>query len=157
MYHFDQCLYIRSFREGIEEAKKWPKCTQNLGFECMHLIGQNKHSKFTCNTQCILPVRMTCAVPCWQTYLGRYSSASCHIWALKKTFEKSNLQVPMVAKIWVLYACINIWLARTNRQNWVEYLNFACKNDLCRAMLPDYLGTLSSTLCQISALKEAIG
>ena len=32
-----------------------------------------------------------------------------------------------------------------------------CENDLCRAMLPDYLGTLSSTLCQISALKEAIG
>ena len=34
---------------------------------------------------------------------------------------------------------------------------FACENDLCRAMLPDCLGTLSSTLCQISALKEAIG
>ena len=28
----------------------------------MHLIGQNKHSKFTCNTLCILPVIMTCAV-----------------------------------------------------------------------------------------------
>ena len=30
------------------EAKQWPKCTQNLGFECMHLIGQtntkNSHS-----------------------------------------------------------------------------------------------------------------
>jgi len=39
-----------------EEAKKWPKCTQNLGFECMHLIGQNKHSKFTRNTLRILPV-----------------------------------------------------------------------------------------------------
>ena len=36
---------------------------------------------------------------------------------------------------------------------------FPCENDLCRAMLPDIdcLGTLSSTLCQISALKEAIG
>ena len=34
---------------------------------------------------------------------------------------------------------------------------FACENDLCRAMLPDCLGTLSSTLCQIAALKEAIG
>ena len=33
---------------------------------------------------------------------------------------------------------------------------FPGKNDLCRAMVPDCLGTLSSTLCQISALKEAI-
>ena len=34
---------------------------------------------------------------------------------------------------------------------------FASENDLCRAMLPDCLGTVSSTLCQITALKEAIG
>ena len=33
---------------------------------------------------------------------------------------------------------------------------FVSNSDLCRAMLPDCLGTLSSTLCQISALKEAI-
>ena len=46
-------------------------------------------------------------------------------------------------------------VARTNRQNWVPY--FPCENDLYRAMLPDCLETLSSTLCQISALKEAIG
>ena len=49
-----------------------------------------KHSKFTCITLSILPVTMTCAVLCWQTYLGTYSSAFCHIWALKKAFEKSN-------------------------------------------------------------------
>ena len=36
-------------------------------------------------------------------------------------------------------------------------LYFPCENDLCRAVLPDCLETLSSTLCQISALKEAIG
>ena len=41
----------------------------------MLLIGQNKHSKFTYNTLHILPVTMTCAVLCWQTYLGMYSSA----------------------------------------------------------------------------------
>ena len=51
--------------------------------------------------------------------------------------------------------CICNWLARTNRQNWVH--NFPCKSDLCRTMLPDCLETLSSTLCQISVLKEAIG
>ena len=41
--------------------------------------------------------------------------------------------------------------------DWLHYLKFPCENDLCRAMLPDCLGTLSSTLCQIAALKEAIG
>ena len=50
----------QSFREGIEEAKQWPKCTQNLGFEFTHLIGQNKHSKFTYNTLRILPVTVIC-------------------------------------------------------------------------------------------------
>ena len=48
------------------------------------------------------------------------------------------------------------WLEQTDKINWVDPEYFACKNDLCRAMLPDCLGTLSSTLCQISALKEAI-
>ena len=37
------------------------KCTENLDFECMHLIGQNKQSKFTCNTLHISPITMTCA------------------------------------------------------------------------------------------------
>jgi len=47
------------------------------------------------------------------------------------------------------------WLEQTdNIAQWVQY--FACENDLCRAMLPDCLGTLSSTLCQIAALKEAL-
>ena len=34
---------------------------------------------------------------------------------------------------------------------------FPSENDLCIALLPDYLGTYSSNLCQILALKEAIG
>ena len=46
------------------------------------------------------------------------------------------------------------WLEQTDKIGWYF---FSCENDLCRAMLPDWLGTLSSTLCQISALKEAIG
>ena len=33
------------------------------------------HSKFTCNTLHILPVTMTCAMLCWQTYLGMHSLA----------------------------------------------------------------------------------
>ena len=57
-------------------------CPQNPGFECMHVIGQNKHAKFAYNTLRILPVTMACVVLCWQTYLGMYSSAFCHIWAL---------------------------------------------------------------------------
>ena len=96
------------------------KVYKNLGFECMHLIGQNKHSKFTCNTLRILPVTMTCAVLCWQTYLGMYSSAfcNCHIWALKKAFEKSN-KCQREPKIWVLHhallALIIDWLAQTDK------------------------------------------
>ena len=109
------------------------KVYSNLGFECMHLIGQNKHSKFTCYTLHILSVTMTCAELCWQTYLGIYSSAFRHIWALNKAFEKSN-KCQRYPKIWVLDACI--LLARTNRQNWMQY--FPCENDLCRAMLPNY-------------------
>ena len=40
--------------------------------------------------------------------LGTYSSAFCHIWALKKAFEKNN-KCQREPKIWVLDACI--WLA----------------------------------------------
>ena len=56
----------------------------------MHLIGQNKHWKFTCNCNAlhILRVTITCAELCWQTYLGTYSSAFCHIWALKKALRR---------------------------------------------------------------------
>ena len=84
------CAKLEPQRSHLR-SKQWPKCTQNLGCECMHLIGrQNKHSKFACNTLRILPVTMSCAVLCWQTYLGTYSSAFCHPWALKKAFKKSN-------------------------------------------------------------------
>ena len=80
---------IRALEKAFNNlVKTWLKRTQNLGFECMHLIGQNKHSKFTCNTLRILPVTMTCTVLCWQTYLGTYSSAFCHIWALKKALRR---------------------------------------------------------------------
>ena len=48
------------------------------------------------------------------------------------------------------------WLEQTDKNNWVDPEYFSGENDLCRAILPDCLGILSSTLCQISALKEAI-
>ena len=79
---------IRALEKAFK-SKTMAKVYQNHGF-WMHLIGQNKHSKFTCNTLHILPETMTCAELCWPTYLGTYSSAFCHIWALKKAFEKSN-------------------------------------------------------------------
>ena len=34
-------------------------------------------------------------------------------------------------------------------------LIFSCNEDLCRAMLQIYLGTSSSTICQVLALDEA--
>ena len=49
------------------------------------------------------------------------------------------------------------WLEK-NSQNWGKYSPyFPCENDLCRAMLPDKLGTFSSTLCQIWSLEKANG
>ena len=47
------------------------------------------------------------------------------------------------------------WLEQTDKIEW----NILPARMTCAAgaMLPDCLGTLSSTLCQISALKEAIG
>ena len=64
--------------------------------------------------------------------------------------------MPKVAKnLSFILMLVFDWLEQTDKMNWVEY--FACENDLCRAMLPDCLGALSSTLCQKSALKEAMG
>ena len=60
--------------------------------------------------------------------------------------------------IWGLDACMHIWLAGTNSQNWCCFLHIfpQGENDFWRAMPPDYLGTFSSTLCQIWSLEEAI-
>ena len=52
---------------------------------------QNLHAILYICMYLNLPVTMTCAVLCWQTYLGMYSSAFCHIWALKKAFEKKRV------------------------------------------------------------------
>ena len=46
------------------------------------------------------------------------------------------------------------WLEQTDK---IGCNIFPAENDLCRAMVPDCLGMLSSTLCQISALKKATG
>ena len=46
------------------------------------------------------------------------------------------------------------WLEQTDKIKWVDPEYFACENDLCRAMLPNYLRTYSSALCQIKALKK---
>ena len=50
---------------------------------CIWLARTNTQNLYAIYTPCILPVTMTCAVLCWWTYLGMYSSAFCHIWALK--------------------------------------------------------------------------
>ena len=53
----------------------------NLGkrFECMHLIGQNKQLKFTCDTLCIYAAIITCAEICCQT------STTIFLWQVQKT------------------------------------------------------------------------
>ena len=75
--------------------------------------------------------------------------------ALKKAFEKSNnLKCQRLPKS-EFYMLAFDWLEQTDK---IGCNSFPARiNDLCRAMVPDCLGTLSSTLCQISALKEAIG
>ena len=45
------------------------------------------------------------------------------------------------------------WLEQTDKINWVGY--FACENDLCRGMMPNYLRTYSFASCQIRALEKA--
>ena len=120
----------------------------------MHLIGQNKQSKFTHNTLRNIPITMTCAELCCQTSWG-------HIPQLFAKFgtERRHLRRVKSAKYSQkpsFRACI--WLAGANSQKWVQYSpHFPFENDLCGAILPDYLGTFSSALCQIWALEEAIG
>ena len=111
------------------------------------------HPKFTCNTLRILPVTMPCAVLCWQTYLGTYSSAFCHIWALKKALRRVTSAKGSQKSEYYMLAFD--WLEQTDKIGCTIFP--ARMTVLCRAMVPDCLGTLSSTLCQISALKEAIG
>ena len=91
--------YLRTYSSALCQITALEKAfkKQNNGQTVPKILVLNagiwlakKHSKFTCITLSILPVTMTCAVLCWQTYLGMYSSAFCHIWALKKAFEKSN-------------------------------------------------------------------
>ena len=109
---------IRALEKAFKilQAKQWPKCIKNLGFECMHLIGQNKHSKFTCNTLSILPVTMTCAVLCWQTYLGMYSSALA-------TFEPWRRHLRRVTSAKgrqksEFYMLVFDWLEQTDNIRW---------------------------------------
>ena len=104
MYHRDVILWnisLITLEAGASSAsrakhqtfiktlkKQQPKCNQlEKSWFWMHAFDwpADKHSKFTCtcNTLQILPVTMTCAVLCWQTYLEMYSSAFCHIWALR--------------------------------------------------------------------------
>ena len=59
------CAKLEPQRRHLR-SKTMVKVCQNLGFECIHLIGQNKHSKFTYNTLRILPIKMTCAEVCSQ-------------------------------------------------------------------------------------------
>ena len=72
----------------------------------------------------------------WRRHLRRVTSA--------KGSQKSEYYMPAFD-----------WLERTDK---IGCNNFPARmTQVCRAMVPDCLGTLSSTLCQISALKEAIG
>ena len=91
--------YLRTYSSALCQIRALEKALkkQNNGQSVPKMLVLNAciwlastHSKFTYNTLLILPVTMTCAEVCWETDLGTYSSAFCHIWALKKAFEKNN-------------------------------------------------------------------
>ena len=95
---------------------------------------------FLCNKDLIRAVM--------QIYYGTSSSMFCQISGLKETFEKIKKHQTALKLEFQEHA-----------SDWPEdfhhttYTYFSCNRDLCRAMLPIYLGTSSSTICP--ALDEA--
>ena len=98
---------------------------------------------------------MTLVVLCLDSiYMVLLISALATIGAMKPIFW---ILVPLGGWVhacvgMVCYHCV-VHILNSSKNS----IFFASNGDLCRAMLPDCLGTLSSTLCQISALQEAIG
>ena len=132
------CAKLEPDRNHLR-SKNMAKVYPNPGFECMLLIGQNKHSKFTYNTLRILPVTMTFAVLCWQTGCIPQLFATFEPWRrhLRRVTSAKGSQKPefyMLAFDWLeqtdKIGC-NIFPARMTCAVW--------------AMVPDCLGTLSST------------
>ena len=70
--------------------------------------------------------------------LGSLRGGFMRVWVWAKLF------------IYVYISCFTITKSRKNT------VFFPCNIDLCRAMLPNYLGTYYSALCQILALEEAV-
>ena len=64
-------------------GKSAPKILQG-----MHLIGQNKQSKFTCNTLPISPVTMTCAELCCKTTWGHIPQLFANIEPVKRHLRR---------------------------------------------------------------------
>ena len=109
----------------------------------MHLIGQNKQSKFICNTLRISPITMTCAELCCQTTWGHISQVFAKCGPERRHLRR--VKVPNVAKKLGFRACI--WLAGANSQQWVQYFPyFHCKNDLCGAILGNIFLNVVSNL-----------
>ena len=83
-------------------------------------------------------------------YYGTSFLTFCQISGLKEAFEKI-----------IKYQTALKFEYKEHASDWPEdfhhpmYAYFSCNRDLCRAMLPIYLGTSSSTICQVWALDEA--
>ena len=85
-------------------------------------------------------------------YLGTHSSDLCQIRALEKAFKNQN-NVQSVPKILVLNAID--WTEQTLKIFMQYSTYFACKNDLCRAVLTNLLGDIFLSFYYIRALKKA--
>ena len=77
-------------------------------------------------------------------YYGTSFLTFCQISGLKEAFEKI-----------IKYQTALKFEFQEHASDWPEnvhhptYAYFSCNRDLCRAMLPIYLGTSSSTICQV--------
>ena len=74
----------------------------------MHLIGQNKQSKFTCNTLSISPVTMTCTEICCQTTWGhipwpfaKFGPGKRHLRRITSAKHSQKSGVKMLAFDWL--------------------------------------------------------
>ena len=113
-------------------------CYKNI----VHKLKSNKNSIFFASTSNLCRAMLP-------NYFRTYSCALCQIRALEKAFKKPK-NGQSVPKILVLNACIcHDWPKQTVKIYMQYSTYFSCNNDLCRAMLQDYLQTYSSAFCQL--------
>ena len=112
------------------------KCT-------VHILKSNKNSIFFASTSNLCRAMLP-------NYFRTYSCALCQIRALEKAFQ-TMAKAYLKSWFW-MHACD--WPKQTVKIYMQYSTYFFCNNDLCRAMLQDYLGTHSWVFCQLWAWEK---